>query len=221
MACNLYAIAEGKIARDHAEKYLPFVYKWAKHYDIDPHLIMALIRGESNWNDAAVSKDNAQGLMQLLPSTGEEVAKNIGIKYEPFDPETNIRMGTYLVNELMLRFEKWDLVLGAYYCGSGSVKKALAKYDRMYNVCRIYADKILGRYQAARGACGLLAFNPPLSAGANPSFPHSPLKPSGPAGPSTPPTGPGTKEPPKQPAATDPLMMMALVGLVLWGGTQA
>ncbi len=66
--------------------------------NLDPYLVASLIRQESEFNPSAISKANAYGLMQLLPSTGKAMAREEGIShfetYQLLDPETNIRLGT-------------------------------------------------------------------------------------------------------------------------------
>jgi soluble lytic murein transglycosylase len=76
--------------------------------NLDPYLVAALIRQESEFNPAAISKANAYGLMQLLPSVGKAMAREDGMShFETFqllDPETNIRLGTRYLRKTLEKF---------------------------------------------------------------------------------------------------------------------
>jgi soluble lytic murein transglycosylase len=73
--------------------------------NLDPYLVASLIRQESEFNPSVVSYANAYGLMQLLPSTGKQMAKEEGIKnFETFqllDPEMNIRLGCRYLRQML------------------------------------------------------------------------------------------------------------------------
>lgn len=95
------------------------VEQWAPQYSIDPALVMALIRVESNFNASAVSPKNAQGLMQLIPAT----ASRFGVK-NAFDIVDNLKGGLAYLRWLMSYF-KGDvpLVLAAYNAGEHAVER--------------------------------------------------------------------------------------------------
>jgi soluble lytic murein transglycosylase len=73
--------------------------------NLDPYLVASLIRQESEFNPSVVSYANAWGLMQLLPSTGKQMAKEEGIKnfqtFQLLDPEMNIRLGCRYLREML------------------------------------------------------------------------------------------------------------------------
>lgn len=97
---------------------------------LDPYLVAALLRVESNFNPEAVSPKGAMGLMQLMPETAQWVAKQAGFEYHPdklFDPGYNIKLGTWYLSDLLHEFNGnvW-LALAAYNGGRGNVKQWVA-----------------------------------------------------------------------------------------------
>jgi hypothetical protein len=90
-----------------------------RKYNVDQYLIKSVIKAESNFNPDAVSPKNAQGMMQLIPSTAE----NYGVN-DPFNAHQNIEGGVRFLRDL-IEFFKGDLelVLAAYNAGPGTVMK--------------------------------------------------------------------------------------------------
>jgi soluble lytic murein transglycosylase len=93
---------------------------------LDPYLVAALIRQESEFNPSVVSYANAYGLMQLLPSVGKAMAHEEGMShfqtFQLLDPETNIRLGTRYLRERMERFGAiTEYALAAYNAGDERV----------------------------------------------------------------------------------------------------
>ena len=101
------------------QKVVELVQKLAPEYGVSPRLVMAVIKAESNFEPAAVSPKNAQGLMQLIPETSQRF--NVR---KPFDPEQNIRGGMSYLRWLLAYFEgDVALVAAAYNAGEGAVNR--------------------------------------------------------------------------------------------------
>jgi hypothetical protein len=99
--------------------YHGIVHEKAAVYNIDPSLIKAVIKTESNWNSRAISRKGAIGLMQLMPTTASEM--NVR---NPFNPEENIEGGTKYLKYLLERFNgDLTLALAAYNAGPKTVEK--------------------------------------------------------------------------------------------------
>ncbi len=109
-------------------KYYNIVLIKSSKYGIDPFLVMAVIKTESNFDPNAISKAGAIGLMQLMPQTADYVAKKLGyIDYQISNPSINIEMGCWYLANLMSTY-KGDIenVLASYNGGNYS-KKVLMK----------------------------------------------------------------------------------------------
>ena len=94
--------------------------------NLDPYLVASLIRQESEFNPSVVSYANAWGLMQLLPSVGKSLARQEGMShfqtFQLLDPETNIRLGTKYLRQMMDRFGGvQEYALAAYNAGDSRV----------------------------------------------------------------------------------------------------
>lgn len=95
-------------------------------------LIKALVKVESNGNPKATSPKGAQGLTQLMPATGREMAKKVGVKYDPYDKNQNLLLGTLYYKEQLDKFGAPELAYASYNAGPGRVEKLLNKYGADY-----------------------------------------------------------------------------------------
>lgn len=112
------AMAENTAKQNFPEEITKVVKQVASEFNIDPALIMAVIKAESGFNSRAVSSAGAMGLMQLMPFT----AKTLGVS-DPFDIWQNIRGGSRYLKDMLDRFGSIPLALAAYNAGPGSVEK--------------------------------------------------------------------------------------------------
>ena len=107
--------------------YLAEVQGAANEFNVDPLLILAVMREESRYKPFAVSRSNAQGLMQLMPATRDWIASKLGLSVGStavFDPKTNIRLGAWYLSYLLRFFDgDVELALAAYNGGPGNVDK--------------------------------------------------------------------------------------------------
>ena len=110
--------------------YAEYVSVYSEKYGIPEELVYAVIRTESDFESGAVSGAGAVGLMQLMPDTFKWLTEEILFDHLEsgmlYDPETNVRYGTYYLSFLYDRYGDWELALAAYNGGPGNVDKWLA-----------------------------------------------------------------------------------------------
>jgi len=94
----------------------------ARPHALDPYLVAGLIRQESEFNPAAVSRAGAIGLMQIMPATGKDLARRLGVSRfsngRLREPDISLRLGTYHLKGVIDRFQgDLELSLAAYNAG--------------------------------------------------------------------------------------------------------
>lgn len=111
-------------------KYSDYVEKYSKEYDIDPYMVYAIIKAESNFNENAKSASNAVGLMQIMEATAIETANKMNLNVtekDLFDPELNINIGLKYFSNLVNKYNNnYYLAIIAYNAGIGNVDKWIA-----------------------------------------------------------------------------------------------
>ncbi len=101
--------------------------------DIEPALLHALTRQESEFNPKTVSGAGAVGLMQLLPSTAKEVARTFDVKFEKdkliSDPGYNVSLGTAFLYQLIRNYDgSYVMALAGYNAGPGRVRQWVRQF---------------------------------------------------------------------------------------------
>lgn len=143
-----------------AEEFTPPKKAASKKYDELKPLVDALIKVESNGKPQAVSSKGAQGLMQIMPDTGKQIAKELGVtKYNLKDPATNKKFGAYYLDKLISMFDgDLQLALTAYNQGPGRIMNLLKITGgttlkdirhRLGPDGRAYARKVLENFEAS------------------------------------------------------------------------
>jgi len=145
----------------------PFPYRetvtgCAADYGVDPNLLAAVMKAESNFDKNAVSNRGARGLMQIMPDTGRWIAGQMGTRdFDParlFEPETSIRLSAWYLADLMAEFSgDAVLALAAYNGGRGNVRDWIGEHSladgkrRIENIpfpeTRHYVKKVLFYYK--------------------------------------------------------------------------
>ncbi len=144
--------------------FWPLVTRYTIRTQLDPLLVLALMRQESMFDPAARSHANARGLMQLLPSTAEGIARRLD-RRSPVDhlyePETNIALGVAHLERLLHTYRGDQLKALAAYNGG---EQAVARWERQfgsleadefvesitYRETRDYVKKVLANYRQYR-----------------------------------------------------------------------
>lgn len=114
----------------HPVKYSEFVTKYSAQYNVPEPIIYSVIKTESSFRTDAKSHKGAIGLMQITPATFDWLCTKTGEDSNPgllYDPETNIRYGTYYLSLLYSEFQVWDTVYAAYNAGRGKVNEWLSQ----------------------------------------------------------------------------------------------
>jgi soluble lytic murein transglycosylase-like protein len=115
---TLYIRSKDKKPSQYIEEFEGIITQATQRFNVDPSLVKALIKAESNFDHRAVSRKGAQGLMQLMPPTADAMEVS-----NPLNPEENIFGGTRYLSLLLKRFgQDKTLAIAAYNAGPEAVE---------------------------------------------------------------------------------------------------
>lgn len=140
--------------------YASIVRGHARHYDLDPALLAAVIYAESKFHADARSSSGAVGLMQLLPQTAEGIALHTGgTRFRVSDltnPEINVRYGSWYLRHLLDKYRDERTALAAYNAGQENVDEWRAKGEPIqFAETRHYVSRVESLKAIYRRAYGL------------------------------------------------------------------
>lgn len=139
-------------------KYTSYVYQYAEEFDVDPNLVFAIIKNESNFDPDAESPVGAKGLMQIMPETFSWLQN---YKYgevtldedDLFEPDINIKYGCIFLAFLTQKYEVTSTIVAAYNAGFGIVDTWLntSEYSSdgktlsyiPYSETSVYVDRVM------------------------------------------------------------------------------
>jgi soluble lytic murein transglycosylase len=120
----------------------------AENYDLDPALLAAVIYRESKFDADARSSSGAIGLMQLLPDTAKGIAVHTGgqkfVVEDLYDPEINVRYGSFYLRRLLRKYDDERLALAAYNAGQANVDRWIEEGGEIqFPETQQYVDEVL------------------------------------------------------------------------------
>ena len=125
--------------------YEPLIVQASTKYSVDPDIVRAVIKVESNFNNHAVSPKGAQGLMQLMPQT----ARELGV-VDPFEPESNIHGGVLYLSRLLDTLNG-DLALSLAAYNAGLERVIARKEIPAISETRNYVKQVMSQYSKLKG----------------------------------------------------------------------
>lgn len=141
--------------------YRTLIEEYAEQYNVDPLLVISVIRAESKFLPKSESHKGALGLMQLMPDTAKWIAETLGDgSFEQSklrEPGKNIQYGTWYIANLEKEFQDITLVLAAYNGGRGHVNEwirteqlkvnDLRTEDIPFGETREYVQRVMDNYE--------------------------------------------------------------------------
>ena len=158
---------QGEIHRIYPNYYWDQIVEAAREAEIDPYLVLSVIRQESSFKKDAISKAGALGLMQIMPQTGRSLARSLGLRrFERrslLDPAVSIRLGSRFLGDQVRSFAEgstreidYELGLAAYNAGSHNARRWVERLPHQdpdafveripYRETRLYVKLVLKNY---------------------------------------------------------------------------
>jgi soluble lytic murein transglycosylase len=123
---------QGMLPEAALELYYPLDFRepiaqYARRADLPAALVFGIVHQESGFDPAAKSRSGARGLMQIMPGTGREVAKRLGLPFSTArlsDPDYSVRLGTTYLRQMLRTFDgNVELALAGYNGGPGRISR--------------------------------------------------------------------------------------------------
>jgi soluble lytic murein transglycosylase len=143
--------------------YEDYIIKYSNRFGVDSLLVKVVMKKESNLNPDAVSDKGAVGLMQIMPKTASEIAKQLNIKDYSYkrlrEAEINIMFGTYYLQKLLNYYNNnLVLALAAYNAGIGNVENWRGKNPKLrgrireipFRETRFYVQSLVFTYKVVK-----------------------------------------------------------------------
>jgi len=134
------------------ETVIPIVDRYARRFQLDPLMVLAVIQVESRFDPSAVSPQGAIGLMQIQGPTARDLAMDLGLQWTGddllFEPDLNVMLGCAYLRRLMDRFGDQDAALAAYCSGPTLVE---SRRDANGRLPLAYSDRVWDVLTALRG----------------------------------------------------------------------
>ncbi|GHT33139.1 hypothetical protein AGMMS49592_1160 [Endomicrobiia bacterium] len=161
----LLSCTEQRIGLFDRNPYDNYINECSNRFGVDPLLIKAVMKKESNLNHNAVSNRGAVGLMQIMPKTALEIAMQLNIPDYSYvklqETQINIMFGVYYINKLLKYYNNnLILTLAAYNAGIGNVdnwcienpdtSKIISKIP--FKETRLYVRSVIYTYKIYQGA---------------------------------------------------------------------
>lgn len=148
---RLVAIFEGRhtgLSQREIEAVARTIVDECARNQLEVSLVMAVIHVESAGYHRAVSPVGALGLMQIMPETGRELAREQGVEWHGpetlFDPVVNVRLGIAYLHELSDRYDHVPTALAAYNWGPGHIDRRLRRGVKMPG---LYVEQVMRAYE--------------------------------------------------------------------------
>ncbi len=144
------------LSSDEEARLARIIYEESAAQNLDPLLVMALIKTESTFYYRARSYKGAKGLMQLMPRTGRWAARQLDLKWDGdrtlYDPDINVRLGIYYFSVLQERYRD-DTILSIIAYNEGPTRVA-KRMRRGKSQPKGYRNKVLANYNDMREGVG-------------------------------------------------------------------
>lgn len=162
-----YDYGPRELPRAFPRYYFDRIQAAAREAQVDPCLVISVMRQESFFDSGAVSPVGALGLMQIMPQTGQQLARQLGVapfaRERLFEPQLSIRLGSHYLGEQVRAFQAGpaphlglELGLAAYNAGPETARRWLGRYPHAdldlfveripYKETRLYVKKVMRNF---------------------------------------------------------------------------